>query len=245
MGLGMQRRNQTRDRLGRLAAVVIGAAWLAVVAGCAPRLVGIDRDALLRLKDQPEIRVVRHPPPAFDLGNPGNTVLGSVFGLSGGSPVAGAQGTGEITRAFGLTDPARTVEDRFTAALAFELGLSSLRPVDEIAAGDGLDDLHQAFGTGVVLDLKTIHWGLSPDSTLWTRYRLEYAARARLVRVEEATVVWQGVCDTSERAAERGATLGELTAHDAARLTEKFRDAAQACADALLGQILGSSARSR
>ena len=147
--------------------------------------------------------------------------------------------------AFGLTDPARTVQDRFTAALAFELGLSSLRLAEETAAGDGLDDLHQAFGTGVVLDLKTIHWGLSPDPTLWTRYRLEYAARARLVRVEAATVVWQGVCDASEREAEGGATLGELTADDAERLTEKFRDAAQACADELLGQILGSSARAR
>jgi hypothetical protein len=241
----MRVRNQTRARFGRLAAVVVGAAWLAAVAGCAPRLVGIDRDALLQLKDQPEIRVVRHPPPAFDLGNPGNTVLGSTFGLSGGSPVAGAQGRGEITRAFGLTDPARTVEERFTAALAFELGLSSFRPVDETAAGDGLDDLQKAFETGVVLDLKTIHWGLSPDSKLWTRYRLEYVARARLVRVEEAKVVWQGVCDASEREAEGGATLGELTADDAERLTEKFRDAAQACADELLGQILGSSARAR
>jgi hypothetical protein len=34
-------------------------------------------------------------------------------------------------------------------------------------------------------------------------------------------------------------------ADDAERLTEKFRDAAQACADELLGQILGSSARAR
>jgi hypothetical protein len=172
-------------------------------------------------------------------------VLGSVFGLSGGSPVAGAQGTGEITRAFGLTDPARTVEDRFTAALAFELGLSSLRAVDEIAAGDGLDDLQKVFGTGVVLDLKTVRWGISPDPQFGTRYRVDYAARARLIRVEEATVVWQGACDASEREADDGATLGELTADDAERLTEKFRDAAQACADELLGQILGSSARAR
>lgn len=241
----MRGRNQTRDRFGRLAAVVVGAVGLAAIAGCAPRLIGIDRDALLRLKDQPEIRVVRHPPPGFDLGNPGNTVLGSIFGLSGGSPVAGPQGTAEIARAFGLTDPARTVQDRFTASLAFELGLSSLRAVDEIAAGDGLDDLQKAFGTGVVLDLKTVRWGISPDPQFGTRYRVDYAARARLIRVEEATVVWQGACDASEREAERGATLGELTADDAERLTEKFRDAAQACADELLGQILGSSARAR
>jgi hypothetical protein len=241
----MRRRNQARGRFGRLAAVVVGAAWLAAVAGCAPRLVGIDRDALLQLKDQPEIRVVRHPPPGFDLGNPGNTVLGSVFGLSGGSPVAGPQGTSEIARAFGLTDPARTLQDRFTASLAFELGLSSLHPVDDAVSGDGFDDLRRAFGTGVVLDLKTVRWGISPDPQFGTRYRVDYAARARLVRVEEATVVWQGACDASEREAERGATLGELTADDAERLTEKFRDAAQACADELLGQILGSSAQAR
>ena len=241
----MRRRHRAGGPFGRLAVVVVGAGWLVLVAGCAPRLVGIDRDALLQLKDQPEIRVVRHPPPAFDLGNPGNTVLGSVFGLSGGAPVAGSQGTGGITRAFGLTDPARTVQDRFTASLAFELGLSSLHPVDEVAAGDGLDDLRRAFGTGVVLDLKTIHWGLSPDSKLWTRYHVDYAARARLVRVEAATVVWQGVCDASGREAEPGTTLGELTADNAERLTEQFRDAAQACADELLRQILGSSAQAR
>ena len=241
----MRRRTRAGGRFGRLAAVGVGAGWLSLVAGCAPRFVGIDRDTLLRLKDQPEIRVVRHPPPAFDLGNPGNTVLGSVFGLSGGSPVAGPQGTGEIARAFGLTDPARTVQDRFTASLAFELGLSSLRPVDNVVSGDGFDDLQKAFGTGVVLDLKTMRWGISPDPQFGTRYRVDYAARARLVRVEEATVVWQGACDASEREAERGATLGELTADDAERLTEKFRDAAQACADELLGQILGSSAQAR
>lgn len=215
----------------RLVLAGAASAVLAGVWGCAPRLVGLEHDTLLRLKAEPEIRVVRYLPPVFDVTNPGNSVLGSMSGVSGGAMTVPSQGAA-------VADPARTVQDHFVASLGFELGLTNLRPVEDVPPTDGLDEMGKAFGHGLILDFKTLHWGLSYDPQLWTRYRVVYSARARLVRTDDASLTWQGVCDVSEREAASGTTMGELTATDAALLRDKLEDAARSCSEELVRQFL-------
>ena len=214
----------------RMALAVLG---LAGVYGCAPRLVGLEHDTLLRLKAEPEIRVVRYPPPMFDVVNPGNSVVGSVSGGAIAVPSQGAE----------AADPARTVQDRFVSSLGFEMGLTNLRPLDDVSPTDRLDDLGKAFGHGFVLDFRTLRWGLSYDPQLWTRYRVVYSARARLVHASDASLAWQGVCDASEREAVSGTTMGELMATDAALLRDKLDDAARVCSEDLVRQFLQRAGR--
>ena len=219
-----------------LALAVAASAVLAGGWGCAPRLVGLEHDTLLRLKAEPEIRVVRYPPPMFDIANPGNRVVGSVFGVSGGGIAVPSQG-------FAAADPVRAVQDRFAASLGFETGLTNLRPVDDVPPSDRLDETGKAFGHGLILDFKTLRWGLSYDPQLWTRYRVVYSARARLVRADDASLAWQGICDASEREAAPGTTMGELTAADAALLRDKLDDAARSCSEDLVRQFLRQAGR--
>ncbi len=229
----------------RWAFVVAVSALLAVVVGCAPRLIGLEHETLLRLKIEPEIQVIRYAPPTFDVDNPGNSVVGSLSGVSGGELAVPSQGASaaQTGTAYGLADPARTVQDRVVASLGFEMGLKNLRPMAEVRPTDGLDELGKAFSRGFVLDFKTLRWGLSYDPQSPTRYRVVYSARARLIRVADASLAWQGVCEASEGQAVYGTTMGELMATDAALLRDKLDEAAGSCSEELVRQFLRQAER--
>lgn len=205
---------------------------LFLVMGCAGGAVDADRDVLLGLKQEPHIRVVVYRPPTFHVSTPGNSVVGSVPGVSGGALALPGGPSGDA-----MTDPARVVARDLSEALMFELGLDNLQPQAEPRDDDGPASLAAAFGDGLVLDVKTVRWGLSPDPELWTRYLVQYEARSRLVRLRDGRIVWQATCDGSERDAPRGSTIGELTATEALALQDKLYDAANRCARDLVTRL--------
>lgn len=206
---------------------------LFLVMGCASGAVDADRDVLLGLKQEPQIRVVVYRPPTFQVSTPGNSVVGSVPGVSGGAlTLPGGPSGGET-----MIDPARVVARDLGEALMFELGLNNLQTQAEPRDDDGPASLAAAFGDGLVLDVKTVRWGLSPDPALWTRYLVQYEARSRLVRLRDGRIVWQATCDASERDAPRGSTIGELTATEALALQDKLHDAADRCARDLVARL--------
>lgn len=205
-----------------------GAVWpmVAAVMGCAAGAVDLDRDVLLGLKQEPQIHLVVYRSPVFTVATPGNSLVGSVPGVSGGALTMpfGTPGSNG-----GVYDPAVVVSEELGKALAFELGLTNLRPRPGAEPDDRPGALATSLGEGLVLDVKTLRWGMAPDPHLWTRYRVRYVARSRLIRLRDGRTVWQADCDASEREARSGSTLGELTAQDSAVLNDRLREAATRC----------------
>jgi hypothetical protein len=227
-------RNQTRWLLTPWCAAVFA---LTMTSACAARNIGIDHGALVALKDAAALKSVRYQPPAFAVEDPGNSVVGSVFGVSGGALVMPGRGAGAepLETDYALDDPAIAVRAKLVEALAYELGVRNAEPEGPTLPDDRIDALGGAVGRdGWLLDVKTLRWGIAYDPKFWRRYRVQVEARSRLIDLAHERVVWQAMCDGSEGDAPKGSLLAELTANDAASLKERLAAAANRCADVLV-----------
>lgn len=212
---------------------------LAVIAAsaCAVGNVKMDHDSLTALKDAPPIKLVRYQPPVFAVEDPGNSLVGSVSGVSGGSLVMPGRSAGaaSMEREYALDDPARTIRGNVLESLSFELGVRGEESEEPPLTDDRIEAVGHAVGReGWLLDVKTLRWGIAYDSKFWTRYRVQVQARSRLIDLSRARVVWQATCDGSEADAPKGSVLAELTANDAAVLKERLAAAADRCAAELV-----------
>jgi hypothetical protein len=151
-----------------------------------------------------------------------------------------AEATGEqIRRPMVLMDPAGLVKDRLLETSPLELGLP--KPSAQVGfAVDDVGELRRALGPTVVLDLRTMTWGIYAITNPFgpNRYEVVYIGRARLIRLGQLSVVWQSQCVSGARDG-RKATLSELTANDGALLKAMLGEAADTCAQQILSLLSG------
>jgi hypothetical protein len=221
-------------RRGRLLGA-IGIALL-VAAGCAPSPIRISDSEIARLKAE-EIRVVQYEPATIQVTTRGGDVARQfgLIGLAAGSASDGSKAT-QLMKDYGLQDPAVAVRDQLVASLNGEFGLTNVRVVEEPAPADDASELRRRFGSGTVLDLKTIVWWVNYNANAWDAYRLLYVARARLVRLDGPTVVWQAICDRSVTE-EPNSKLDDLMANGARLLKERTTEKVDWCARTLVEQL--------
>ena len=242
-------------------------ATLIVLPGCPSQQVLMTPDDRLSLSSQPHIIAIHYPPEEiFRLRYPGE-ILGGPF-----ATLAAQYEAARLKRDLRLEDPALGVKDRLVNALRANFNITKVRTVSEYPhtiiafetymearrAGSALDvetsrrmldsTLKETFQTGVVLEVQTRRWMLESA-------RVVYSARARLLRVADSAVIWQGICvhvsevhvsdvpALAERRiphptiAEQPASQlmkEELEANDGKLLKAKLREAADGCADKLL-----------
>ncbi|HEV8306592.1 MAG TPA: hypothetical protein VGW35_02905 [Methylomirabilota bacterium] len=210
---------------------------LLVAAGCAPAPIRISDAEIARLKGEPEVRVVRYEPASLQVTTRGGDAARQLglAGLAFGS-AADEHKARLVVKEHGLQDPALSVRDRLVAGLTGEVGLTNVRIVEEPAPTDGADELRRRFGMGVILDIKTIVWWLNYNLNAWDAYRLLYVARARLVRLDGPSVVWQAICDRSVTE-EPTAKLADLMADGARLLKQRTIEKTDWCARTLLEQL--------
>lgn len=152
------------------------------VTGCAgPHKLA--RDEQLSLSSQPRIHAVHHgPATVFVVREPAATAaVLDASADSGGSDGTRLQHDQPV-------DPAPYVKSRLVRALQANLHLANVRAAPDAVANDDLKTLKDVFKTGVVLDVRTMKWGRD-DS------RGYYSVRARMVRLEDSTVLWKTTCN--------------------------------------------------
>jgi hypothetical protein len=213
---------------------------LAVTSACAARGVKIDHDSLSALKDGPPLKLARDEPPGFVVSDPPNSVVDSVFGVSGGTlTVPGrSAGAAPMEQEFRLDDPATAVGDKVFEALAFELGVQRDQSQRFLLTDDRLEAVTRAAGPdGWLLEVTTLRWGLAYDQKFWTRYHVQLEASGRLIDLSHQRVAWQARCDGSEERSSKGTLLADLTAADGAELRERLGAAVERCAEELVAHL--------
>jgi hypothetical protein len=84
-----------------------------------------------------------------------------------------------------------------------------------------------------VLDVRTLMWQMGYFPTDWTHYRVLYSVKARLIDVDNKSVVAEAFCKQIPESNENAPTFDELLAAGAARLKAVNAANAQACASSL------------
>jgi hypothetical protein len=107
-------------------------------------------------------------------------------------------------------------------ALQANLKLTNVDTISDPLQSDDVKTLKDVFKTGVVLDVRTMKWGGND-------YQGNYLVRARMVRLEDSTVLWKTTCNA--RWAYDG-NPGNL-------LRAQLRKAADECATQLSAKALG------
>lgn len=203
-------------------------AFVAACAGPQKRLATDDRKALA---DAPQIHVVHQAPMRIftieGRAQKAAMFFGGIFGV-----MANVGNSMALQKELNLEDPVLRVKQRMAVALAGELGLRNVRVVEELVASDQVEELRGKLKSGLVLDVRTIEWGLHND-------RAKYVGRARLLRLADSTLLWQGNCEHVVDGDKDSPTREALVADDGALLKANLLQAAERCADALASSLAG------
>jgi hypothetical protein len=202
-----------------------------LVAGCAGQQTTLAPESLRALASQPVYAVHYEPHEGFMIESSGYTTAAVLF-----SPLvviaAAAEGR-ELRSQLALEDPAARAKERLLKTLQSGLRLDTVRSIAQWQKSDPTESLKKAHGTGVMLDVRTTKWGIDNN-------RAKYQARARLVRLSDAEVLWEATCN--ETVADRGRpspTREAISADNGALLKAKLGEAADACADQLAAWAVG------
>src|SRR5436309_2349898 len=227
---------------------------LFISTGCTPAYIQMDPGELATLKGYPEISVLTIKPSDFVYFTAGDQAVGSIVSatLIGGG--VGGLVTGEamikysetrgqpMVAEYSLEDPVLTVRDEFVAGITSRLELSNMTIRENAVGDDELTKLRETLGDSVLIDLKTVEWGLFTAPLRFSQYYVEYVARGRLVNLREHKILWQTKCAYRRSDRESPSNWDELTANSGKLMKEKLKEHAVACARALLSNFLSEDA---
>lgn len=212
-------------------------------------------DTIQALRTQPRISVAHYQPAPFAIASwtDGDRVRHAGFSLLGpigqvlseGIRFSDAKKAGaEFISLSQLADPMLNLQRRFLPAWERELGLSAL-PASQLIADDSPAALRTHFEADYVLDFKTEVWAVGPVPSatfdpISSTYLPRFTGRARLVRLHDQQVEWEGSCDSREEGSRWPVVDTELTGTDGGEAVKTaFQNVAERCADYLWRAFFG------
>ena len=180
-----------------------------------------------------EISLSERPKPDFGAMTAGRMAGGALFGAIGGAVAGSAMVSAgnEIVAQNNLEDPAQHIGVALTGALGARFGAKLNAPRTQISTDDAAEVAKSAAGSDLVLDVRTINWGFVYFPTSWSKYRVMYTARTRLIDAKKGQVVAEAGCAAPVADnADAAPTYEEMLADGAARLKKELAHAAEFCA---------------
>jgi hypothetical protein len=210
-----------------------------VLNGCAPVLIPMDKDALARLSDHPQVLAVHYLRPS-----PTPRSKSSHWLPTGTSPIGNAIGVGILLLQLAADnagppsdycwdDPVTKVKERFVSSLNRRLELKNVRLVETPLADDDPEALRGSLESSVVIDFKTLACSLGSGEVQLGNY----SGRARLLHLQDSKIAWQGECKVQTA---REATSGlehPRTRTNASPETADSDEFVDRCAEDLIAQF--------
>ncbi len=156
----------------------------------------------------------------------------AMFGLFGAAAMISAGN--KIIEENRVEDPAAAIADELMKGLEKKYRTVRLAGPATEAESDDLDALVKLRPEAeVLLDVRTLGWSFMYFPTNWARYRVTYAARARLIDARSKTVLAEGKCERVPEQTDNAPTHDELLNDNAAGLKRELQTAAAACIETL------------
>ena len=132
-------------------------------------------------------------------------------------------------------DPAVHIKQSLAAGLSAQLGVARVEPVQLSASEEAVEALRKRFTSGVLLDVRTLRWGLENG-------HVAYLARVRIIDLDAGKIVWIGACEWKpDGHVDRAIGADDLLADDAHVLRAAIGHAAESCARSLRASLLASA----
>ena len=143
----------------------------------------------------------------------------------------------DLAAAYRLGNPSRTIEQTLTQRMVNEYGLGGVHPSESVEVWDELDTLKRLYSRGLLLQVRTVQWGLEPSS--WSQYHVVLKSSARLVSVQDAKEIWYANCASEKVDEERDPKLEDLRAKDGDLLKTMVKEAIESCAAEFWSKLKG------
>jgi hypothetical protein len=114
----------------------------------------------------------------------------------------------------------------------------NVQPINRALDDDFPSALRRKFNGRRLLDFKTVKWRLKYYEWSWSHYYIEYIVRARIIRLTDGEIVWQGIYSfEGDDPPDSRVTLDELAVNNGELIKEKFNKIADIATDELLSQL--------
>jgi hypothetical protein len=184
----------------------------------------IEAQAASALRNQSVVRTARSMPDFSEM-TPAKAAVGLV-----GALMMSTEGNKTVMMNQ-ITDPADAIANALLDAMQSAQGAQVLASPLRIDSEEPERIAALAKGKArYVLDVRTIMWQMAYFPTDWTHYRVLYTAKARLIDVDNKSVVAEAFCKQIPESNANAPTFDELLAVGAARLKAVNTANAQACA---------------
>jgi hypothetical protein len=135
------------------------------------------------------LAVTERPTPDFADFKPSNAMFGAVGGLA-------SVGSGnDLIRENGVPDPAIEIGKRLAAHLSGSFGVLAVAETFSVQVkGSSVDEISAPFAgrAGLLLDVQTVNWSCVYLPLNWSRYRVIYSVKVRVIDVAKRKAVAEG-----------------------------------------------------
>jgi hypothetical protein len=202
------------------------------IAGCAAPSQRLSPPASLALKGK-ALAVASREVPSFAAMTAGKAMFAALGALAMHS-----EGD-KIVATNNVADPAGAVARDIAATLANVREVQLVAPPLAVKTTDAAELAVLARDKAqLLLDVQTTYWAFAYFPTNWTRYRVMYFARARLIDTRSGEVLGSASCKRTTDDEAGAPTYDELLANEAAVLKQKLQTAGAECAKTMKAELL-------
>lgn len=235
----------THHRFNRLSGIILASASLATLAvlqGCAtpPQAIPMSPDDRAALKQEPVIHVVHGASPALQITTPASVAGGGLITAATGSTElpSGA----ELERTYSLQDAAGELGEKLVQKLRNEGSMRNLHvepALPQLPADLPAASYRGKYPSGLVLEVTVPHHSAWYGAVSWRTYKYGMSAKAQLIRVADAKVIWSDTCVTNN-GDDYELNISDFQANNGARLKQVFHLATDQCSQALAQNLLSN-----
>jgi hypothetical protein len=206
-----------------------------MISGCVSiKHIPIEQSAISKIKGK-EVIVVKRPIPNFAAMTPGKAAFGGIglaFMVSAGN---------SLIQENGISDPAYEIAEELARSMEAKYGTKYAGIGSNIISDDEVASVVAAYKTvPLALDVKTLRWDFIYFPTSWSKYRVHYYARLRLIDTSMSNVIAEGDCSSiTPEKTDDAPTYDELVGNGAIRLVAELKKAARYCVQEFSSKYLG------
>ena len=143
----------------------------------------------------------------------------------------------DLAELYKLENPSRIIEQKITQSMVKEYDLDVVHPSESSESWGEMDDVKRRFSEGLLLEVRSVQWGLQPSS--WSQFHVVLKSGARLVSVQDAKEIWYDTCAAEKIDEERDPKLEDLRAKDGELLKTMVKEAVESCTSELWTKLKG------